>query len=232
MTPTLAIVIPAYNEQATLPAILRRCVEVFAGDERLTEILVVDDLSSDGTGDAVREWHERDARIGLVRNDTQSGCVPSVLRGFGLVAADFAFFLPADGQVSPDVARRCLDVAEASGHDVVVTRRSDRRDPAHRRAISAAYNRAIRLVAPGFPASDVDSSFLCRRELAADRPWRRATAFALVELLVAAQRRGASIAEIDIEHHARAGGRAHGVRPREIAAAARGLALLLAERLR
>ena len=223
---SLAIVIPAYNEQATLADVVEDCLAVFAGDERLLEILVVDDRSTDTTAAIAGELGGRDARVRLLANPRQLGCVPTVLRGFEAASADFVFFLPADGQVEPEVALRCLDVAE-TGADVVVTRRVDRQDPWYRIALSRAYNLMVRALVRGFPASDIDSSCLFRRELAAHPGrWESATAFALVELLLEAQRAGARIDEIEIRHLPRQGGQANGVKLREIRGGLEGLVRL------
>lgn len=55
-SPKLSIVIPAYNERRRLPATLRKVFDWLETSKRLaeTEVLVVDDGSTDGTGDAVR----------------------------------------------------------------------------------------------------------------------------------------------------------------------------------
>ena len=219
---TLAIVIPAFNEEEVLARTLADCAQVFADDSRLREIIVVDDASTDGTARIVEQHAAGDERIRLERNPTCVGCVPTVLRGFGLAESEFSFFLPADGQITADVARACLDKAEA-GYDVVLTRRVSRQDPAHRIWMSRAYNWLVRRVLPGFPAADIDSSCLFRTALATSIDVRSPGAFGLVELVHAAQRSGARIVEIEIEHHPRQGGRAHGLRSREIVDAAKGL---------
>lgn len=224
---TLSIVIPAYNEEATLAATVEECRRVFADDERLAEIMIVDDVSTDGTRDLARTLADQDPRVHVLANHAQMGCVPTVLHGFREAQADYVFFLPADGQVPATAARACLDVAER-GADVVTTRRATREDPWYRLVLAGCYNRFIRLVAHDFPASDVDSSSLFRRSTIQGLPVLNGTdAFALVELLLVARRRGARFAEIEIPHLPRAGGQSTGLRVREILAGARGIARLM-----
>jgi glycosyltransferase involved in cell wall biosynthesis len=233
MSDTLSIVVPAYNEEATLESVLRGCGTVFEQDARLAEIVVVDDRSTDRTAELARAAGAGDPRVKLLSNTAQMGCVPSVLRGFEAAVGEFVFFLPADGQILPDVVKRCLETAEQGGHDVVVTRRVDRQDPWYRVYLSKAYNRAIRLILPRFPATDIDSVCLFRRSvIAGHRRPEDATTFTLVELLLTAQRRGASIAEIEIVHHPRAGGTSTGLRLREIRDGVKGLLSILRWRLK
>ena len=196
---------------------LRGCLEEFDGDPRLAEIVVVDDMSTDRTAALARAVAADDERVRLLSNTSQMGCVPSVLRGFDAAQGNFLFFLPADGQILPDVARACLDAAAEAGADVVMTRRVDRQDPWYRVYLSRVYNLAIRAILRGFPAHDIDSSCLFRRELiAGHRPPSEATTFTLVELVLLARERHAKIVEIEIAHHPRAGGISRGMRPREM----------------
>jgi glycosyltransferase involved in cell wall biosynthesis len=229
---SLSIVIPAFNEEATLGTVIAGCLDTFDSDPRLAEIVVVDDSSSDRTAEVAKEFARRDQRIRLLGNAERIGCVPSVVRGFEHAGGEFVFFMPADEQVPPSIARRCLDVA-ADGYDVVVTRRSRRQDPWYRILLSTIYNRLIRLIVSDFPATDIDSSSLFRRSTIAENlDSRRATAFALVRFVLAARGKGASIMEIEIPHLRRSGGRAHGVRMREILAGVKGLLTLLRWRVR
>jgi glycosyltransferase involved in cell wall biosynthesis len=224
---TLTIAIPAYNEEDSIEDVLRECVTAFQGDDRPAEVIVINDRSRDRTAEVVGAFSAHDSRIRLIDNPTQMGCIPSTLRGFGEATGAFCFFLPGDGQIAADVARRCLDIA-GDGADIVLTRRRTRRDPLLRRLASRVYNRIVRMIVPTFPASDIDSSSLFRRELLDKLPPPGSTSsFALVELVLQAQASGARVEQVDIGHRPRSAGRATGLRPRELMGAARGLRWLL-----
>lgn len=230
--PSLAIVIPARNEDESLPATLRDCLTTFDGDDRLVELIVVDDQSSDGTAEVVRSFAQGDARVAVVTNDERLGCIPSTLRGFRHATAEFCFFLPADGQIEAVEAQRALELGEA-GTDLVLTRRTTREDSGLRRLASGTYNRALKLLAPGLPGSDVDSSFLIRRKFVELAPASTVgTSFASVDLFLSAIRNGATTAELDITHRPRTAGQETGLEPREVLGALRGLSSLLVHRVR
>ena len=71
---SVSIVIPAYNEQARLPATLERVIAYLAGKHfEFAEIVVVDDGSRDGTAKLVENWRADHASIRLVRNPGNRG---------------------------------------------------------------------------------------------------------------------------------------------------------------
>lgn len=81
--PDISVVIPAYNAQETLAAQLDAvCAQDFAGH---FEIVVVDNISTDGTADLVRTYAARDPRVRLHQATNGSG--PSHARNAGIVAA-------------------------------------------------------------------------------------------------------------------------------------------------
>ena len=62
-TPQISVVIPVYNEAATIEEVLRRTVEVLESLARPYEVIVVDDGSSDGTWSIVERAHAREPRL-------------------------------------------------------------------------------------------------------------------------------------------------------------------------
>jgi glycosyltransferase involved in cell wall biosynthesis len=71
---SVSIVIPAYNEQARLPATLERVITYLTGKQfEFAEIVVVDDGSRDGTAKLVEDWRRDHTSIHLVRNPGNRG---------------------------------------------------------------------------------------------------------------------------------------------------------------
>lgn len=90
---TLSIVIPAYNEAEGIRAVLSR----ICGDYPDAEIIVVDDGSTDGTGDQLQDLPAR-----VIRHPYNKGNGASVKTGIRASRGDFVLLLDADGQQSPD----------------------------------------------------------------------------------------------------------------------------------
>ncbi|MBI4348229.1 MAG: glycosyltransferase family 2 protein [Elusimicrobia bacterium] len=93
---TLSIVVPIYNERATLPKILERVRAVKLPIDR--EIILVDDGSTDGT----REWmkeHAGDARV--ILHEKNQGKGAAVRTGIGAAKGEFLIIQDADLEYDP-----------------------------------------------------------------------------------------------------------------------------------
>ena len=143
--PEVSVVVPAYREEARLPATLKRLpLDLEAAGIRSFEVVVVDDGSPDHTSDVVRAAAAREPRIRLVRNDTNRGKGRAVRSG--VFSARGAFLLVTDADLSTPVAdaARLLAVARR-GVPVVIGSRRVRgakilvRQPLHREAIGFAF---------------------------------------------------------------------------------------------
>ncbi len=117
------VVLPAYNEAAALPPLLRRIADVELAD-RIT-VWVVDDGSSDGTGDCVAGVRGLDVR--LVRHPVNLGLGQAVQSGLMAVLAeaapdDVVIVMDADDTHDPAVIPALLKEISA-GADVVICSR-------------------------------------------------------------------------------------------------------------
>jgi dolichyl-phosphate beta-glucosyltransferase len=93
----LSIVIPAYNEAARLPTTLADVLRFLAADPRPSEVIVVDDGSTDATADIVREMAASDNRTRLVRLEKNRGKGCAVRTGVLEAAGERILFADADG---------------------------------------------------------------------------------------------------------------------------------------
>jgi len=96
----LSVVVPVYNERNTLVEVLRRmrAVELPDGIER--EIIVVDDGSTDGTRDVLRQLGDSTVRIVML--DTNQGKGAALRTGFGHATGEFVLVQDADLEYDPE----------------------------------------------------------------------------------------------------------------------------------
>lgn len=118
--PSVAIVIPAYNEEETIAKCLDACINQTSPAD---EIIVVNNKSTDNTVKIVRQY-QRDypeANIRLLNQNKYQGITPTRNRGFDNVKCDVIGRIDSDSLVEPywvEVVRRTFqpkDVAAATG---------------------------------------------------------------------------------------------------------------------
>lgn len=114
--PRVSVVIPAWNVAAYLP----RCLDSLLGQQhRPTEIIVVDDGSTDETPEILAEYAARHSEIQLLRQ-VNVGPGPARNAGAVLATGDYLIFVDADDYVQPDYLGRLVAAATTSGAEVTV----------------------------------------------------------------------------------------------------------------
>ena len=120
------IVVPAYNEADRLGRTLSELLAWLAAYPLAGRVLVVDDGSSDGTGDAVRAQMPAHPNLDLITLSRQSGKGAAVRAGMLAAATDIVGFMDAD--LSTDL-RHVADAVAAiqNGADVLIGSRALRK---------------------------------------------------------------------------------------------------------
>lgn len=117
--PELSIVIPVFNEEAVIPALIERLQSFVARLTPLvTEIILVDDHSIDRSPELLKEVCAADPRFRYARLAKNSGSHVAILAGLARARGECAVFLAADLQDPPELILQMLDLWRA-GHHVV-----------------------------------------------------------------------------------------------------------------
>ncbi len=95
----LSIVIPAFNEAATIDRVFDR---IFGSVGNFHEIIVVDDASTDHTAAQVEKRASVDPRIRLLRHTQNSGKTAALRTGFAAVTGDLVVVQDADLEYDPE----------------------------------------------------------------------------------------------------------------------------------
>ena len=140
---TVSVVVPVYNGQATLRALVERLTPVLQSAAADYEIVLVNDCSRDSSWDVVRELARRDAHVrgvDLVRNSGQHN---ALLCGIRLARYDVIVTMDDDLQNRPEDVPLLLD-ALGDGYDVVYGRPARRQWGAVRNGLSHVMKIALR----------------------------------------------------------------------------------------
>lgn len=153
--PELSIIIPAYNEEKRIGPTLERIYSYFASEQvgfRLdnVELIVVDDGSTDGTADLIRNYARRIPSLRLVSNGENRGKGYSVRQGMLDASGRIALFTDADLSLPIEEASKLL-AAIAAGNDLAIGSRGidpslmEGPPPPMRKIAGIVFNRMVRL---------------------------------------------------------------------------------------
>lgn len=209
--PSLSLVLPMHNEEALVERVAEAAVAAVASVTGNPEVLVVDDGSADETGAGLR-WAQRrwsTLRVLTHRQNRGYGAALST----GLAAARGQWVALCDGDAQFDLSQ-LADLVRATAHaEAVIGYRSPRHDGALRVLLGRGWTWLVN-TALATGARDVNCGFKLfhRRLLPAMLPLHSTGAGASAELLWAAQRQGARVAEVPLRHRPRVAGDASGAR--------------------
>jgi dolichol-phosphate mannosyltransferase len=122
---TYSIIAPIYNEIDNLPELYRRVKEVMDSSGESWELILVDDGSSDGSTDAIRELAKKDKTVRPVIFARNFGHQVAITAGWDYARGDAVVIIDADLQDPPEVI---LELAKKwrEGYEVVYAVRGER----------------------------------------------------------------------------------------------------------
>jgi len=150
-TPAYSIVLPAYNESERVASTLEKILTHSEQRGWKTEVIVVNDGSTDDTARLVSGYAARHPGVRLLDNPGNRGKGYSVRNGMLHATGDILLFSDADLS-SPIVEADKLFAAIAAGADVAIGSRwlkaelQTKRQPLHRQVFGRAFNLALRIV--------------------------------------------------------------------------------------
>jgi glycosyltransferase involved in cell wall biosynthesis len=208
--PKLTVVIPVYNERGTIMTVLEKVKALPVSKE----IIVIDNLSTDGTRELLETVSDKEIRVVLQSKNLGKGT--SVKLGFAMAKGEWVIIQDADLEYEPSDILRLLEHAEKTGEVAVFGSRLLTGNPQGMLAFyigRVVLNLIFRLLF-GAKTTDVATCYKLVRSDIAKRLRLRCSGFDLdFELASALRRLGYNIAEVPITYRPRTIAEGKKIRP-------------------
>lgn len=140
----ISILIPCYNEEASLPLLYNELVKLMDSHTNYAwEVLMINDGSKDRTLEIIKDLRNKDNRICYVDLSRNFGKEKAMLAGFDYVTGDCMVIMDADLQHPPIVIKEMLQKWEAGYDDIYAKRKSRGKEPWLRKKFSLLFYKIL-----------------------------------------------------------------------------------------
>ena len=196
----ISVVIPAYNEVASLPELIAGLERVLGGMNRSHEIIVIDDGSSDGTFTSLSELATERPHLHCLSFSRNYGKSAALSAGFANATGRIIITMDADLQDDPEEIPQLVAKIDNEGFDLVSGWKQDRKDGFIKNRTSRLFN-AITSLMSGLRLHD----FNCGLKAYRAEVTRAVRVYGEMHryIPVLAYLAGYKVGEAKVRHHAR-----------------------------
>lgn len=124
----LSLVIPAYNEEESIPIFYKEMQNIISDMTNIdVEYLFVDDGSGDNTLEVLRDLNKNDSSVHYISFSRNFGKEAAIYAGLEKASGDYVAIMDADLQDPPALIPEMLRIVMEEGYDCVGTRRINRK---------------------------------------------------------------------------------------------------------
>lgn len=211
---SLSVVLPAYNEEQAIEKTVLNVCNVLQAWSMDFEVVVVNDGSSDRTGEILAHLASENKHINVVTHEVNQGYGAALVSGFAAASKTLTLFMDSDGQF--DIRDLRLFFPYIDQYDAVLGYRIDRQDSMVRKLNALGWKTVVRL-ALGVHVHDIDCAFkLYKTDFIHQITLETRGAMINSEMLYKFKRLGYRWYEVGVHHLPRHGGKATGANPKVI----------------
>lgn len=201
----LSVIIPAFNEEKRLSNTLTKVFHYLDSKDFKSEVVVVDDGSTDKTNEIASDFQKKRSNLTLLRNQKNSKKGYSVKRGVFHANGEYVLYSDADLSTPIEELEKFYKWIE-EGYDVIIAARNlpeskkEIKQPIHREVGGYIYRKLNRLLFR-HGLHDTQCGFKCFKKEVAQELFKRQTVFDFafdIEILVLALLMGYTIHEVPV----------------------------------
>jgi len=209
----LSVFFPAYNEEEAIKSTVTKATKILPKVAEKWEIIVVNDGSTDKTGEIVKELIKKEPQIKMITHTPNRGYGSTIKSGVYNSKYELIAFTDSDGQFDFSEVTEFIKTQEKTGADLVIGYYLKRKVPFYRILGSKLLWQPAVYLLFGLKVRDIDCGFkLIKKEVIDGIPRLEAERgpFISSELLIKAKKAGFKIAEVGVHHYPRKAGAATG----------------------
>jgi len=211
---SISVFFPCYNEQGNVAKTVKQAVLILEKLGADFEVIIVDDGSSDKTGQIADEIANNDERIKVVHHPVNLGYGEALKSGFKAATKELVFYTDGDGQF--DISEMPQLLPLMSQFDIVSCFRLNRQDSLLRKINGWFWTQLVCLLFK-MRVRDIDCAFkLYKREIFDNIELSSTGALIDAEILARAVRKGYRITQEGVHHYPRTVGSQTGANLRVI----------------
>lgn len=199
----ISVVVPAYNERDNIKPLYEKVKSVLDRITKDYEIIIVDDGSTDGTFEAIREINKKDKRLVGIKFQRNFQKAAALSAGFAKASGDVIVTMDADLQDDPEEIPKFLEKIR-QGNDIVIGWRHEREDSVSKKIASKIFNFLVRKFT-GVKIHDSDCNFRVMKKEVAKSLEIYEGLYRYIPSL--AKNNGFKVDEVKVVHHKRLHGK-------------------------
>lgn len=203
----ISVVLPAYNEEENLKAVVKDAREFLGTIKNPWEIIIVNDGSTDQTGMVAEKLSRANSGIRIVHHLTNQGYGQSLRDGFAAGKYSYVFFTDSDRQFELKALTVMWPLAKTGAVDLIIGYRIKRHDPFLRKVLSWGYNSLAGFLFD-LQVKDIDCAFkIFKKEIFKKIRIESNNFFINTEILAKARLFNYKILEVGVPHFPRRAGK-------------------------
>jgi len=201
---SISIVYPMYNEMENITTAVDEALRFGRAVASEVEIVIVDDASSDGSGELVDELAVIHSEVRVIHHPENRKLGGALKTGFAAASKEWVLYMDSDLPIKMDDALRAVPLTDEA--DLIIGWRMSRAESWQRHVMSWVYNRLVRTMF-GLRVIDVNFAFkMFRNSYAKLVPLTSNGSFIDAEFLLGMQALGARRAELGFVYYPRVAG--------------------------
>ncbi len=207
MINSISIILPALNEEENIGAAIQDIQSYFLSRKEMYEIIVINDGSTDSTGEIAEGLAKENGSIRVVHHPTNKGYGSALKRGFDISKYKYVFFTDSDRQFDVKGLDILLPLIKTDAVEIIIGYRLKRKDPFARRFLSWGYNSLVGYLFD-LNVKDIDCAFkIFRKDIFSKIKIESKNFFVNTEILAKARYYGFNVLEVGVPHFPRTAGK-------------------------